>query len=267
MKSGLSLVLVAAALASTGLGCGGTKPPPPQEPSGEATAPEKSDDAKTEKSGDKGEGSGTDGDESKSKSSICSGFDIDLIAALGHSACEVPDVKATDAKSMDMKGKLEVKLAATASRVDPGGQVDFIVQMTNKTKAPLSLDFLLDPTPRFQVEAYDSKGVKRVDMPAGKQPTIPAALADRPAAAQTLARVTLAPNGTAHAKVSWNAVRTRWAPEKLKGTPPEMGYPRVPAGPLGKGRYMVRVVTPLLSAMEGSDKEVSAPRAGIEVAK
>jgi hypothetical protein len=59
----------------------------------------------------------------------------------------------------------------------------------------------------------------------------------------------------------------KWAPEKLKGTPPEKGYPRSPAGPLPKGKYSVRVVTPLANVFEGVDHEVSAPRVEVVVKK
>ena len=42
-----------------------------------------------------------------------------------------------------------------------------------------------------------------------------------------------------------------------EGTPPEMGYPTAPAGPLPKGTYNLKVVTPLIGVFEGSDREVS----------
>ena len=87
----------------------------------------------------------------------------------------------------------------------------------------------------------------------------------REATTHSTARITLVPNGTAHAVVHWEAVRMKWAPEKLKGTPPEMGYPRAPNGPLPKGKYQVRVVTPLTQVFEGLEKEVSSPRIEITV--
>ena len=43
--------------------------------------------------------------------------------------------------------------------------------------------------------------------------------------------------------LSWDAVKMKWAPDKLKGTPPEKGYPRVPAGPLPKGKYALKVAS------------------------
>jgi hypothetical protein len=62
-------------------------------------------------------------------------------------------------------------------------------------------------------------------------------------------------------------VKMKWAPEKFKGTPPERGFPRAPAGPLAKGKYVVKVVTPLVGVAEGVDHEVSAPKVEIEVEK
>jgi hypothetical protein len=44
-----------------------------------------------------------------------------------------------------------------------------------------------------------------------------------------------------------------------------MGYPRVPAGPLAKGTYTVRVAMPLVLVFEGTEREVSAPKAQIVV--
>jgi hypothetical protein len=77
--------------------------------------------------------------------------------------------------------------------------------------------------------------------------------------------VTLVANGKGWVRLGWDATRMRWAPEKLKGTPPEQGYPRVPAGPLPKGKYAIRVVTPLIGVFEGVDHELSAPRTSVDV--
>ena len=59
----------------------------------------------------------------------------------------------------------------------------------------------------------------------------------------------------------------KWAPEKVRGTPPERGYPRAPAGPLAKGKYTVKVVTPLVGVSEGVDHEMSAPKVEVEIDK
>jgi hypothetical protein len=238
--------------------CGGSKK---EAKSGDTTATQTTtDEAKPEGDG----GAGGEG-EGKSKASACTGFDLDLMAALIQSACEVPN-PSPSAPQKDMKGLLEVKVTTSANKVAPGAHVDVIVTFMNKSKEPLPLDFVLDPTPRFMVEAYDAKN-KRADMPAGAPPPFPPGTADRPPANQGLARVTLVPNGSAHVKLSWDANRMKWAPEKVKGTPPEMGYPRTPSGPLGGGKYSLRVVTPLTNVAEGSEHEVSAPKTPIEVGK
>ncbi|MDB4994349.1 MAG: hypothetical protein JWM74_1781 [Myxococcaceae bacterium] len=251
----LVALLLPFALAS--VSCGGSKK---DAKSGDNTATEKIEGDATPE-GD----AGASADEPKSKASACTGFDLDLMAALIQSACEVQN-PSPSAPQKDMKGLLEVKVTTSANKVAPGAHVDVIVTFINKGKEPLPLDFVLDPTPRFMVEAYDAKN-KRIDMPAGAPPPYPPGTADRPPANQGLARVTLVPNGTAHVKLGWDANRMKWAPDKVKGTPPEMGYPRTPNGPLGGGKYSLRVVTPLTNVAEGSEHEVSAPKTPIEVGK
>ncbi len=199
------------------------------------------------------------------KPSPCTGFEMDLLEALGQSACEVPNPKPDD-KPVDVKGKLAVTAMSVGNKVVPGGHADLIVTFTNKSTGPLPLSFLIDPLPRFQVEAYRLKGAVRVDLPPGNQPAIPDGMNREPSAPGT-AKITLAPNGKATVKLGWDATKMRWAPEKLKGTPPEQGYPRAPSGPLPKGQYVLRVVTPLIGIFEGVDHEISAPRTQIEVSK
>jgi hypothetical protein len=246
--------------------CGGSK----QDAKGGENSDKTEGDGKSDGGGEgKGEGKSDGregaGDEAKSKASACTGFDLDLMTALIQSACEVQDPKA-DEKQKEMKGLLEVKVTTSANKVAPGGHVDVIVTFVNKSKGPLALDFVLDPSPRFMIEAYDAKE-KRIDMPAGTPPPYPAGTPDRAPATQGVARVILVQNGTAHAKLGWDAMRMKWAPDKVKGTPPEMGYPRTPNGPLGAGKYSLRVVTPLTNVAEGSDHEVSAPKTPLEVGK
>jgi hypothetical protein len=106
---------------------------------------------------------------------------------------------------------------------------------------------------------------KRIDPPPGDPPKPPAGAPAKEAATPSTARITLVANGKATVHVGWDATRTRWAPEKYRGTPLEMGYPRAPAGPLPKGKYSIRVVTPLTNVFEGVDKDVSGPHTVIEV--
>jgi len=201
---------------------------------------------------------------SKAAANPCTGFEMDLMTALNLSACEVPDAK-PDTKPKDMKGTLTVTAMAEAARVAPGGHLDILVTYANKSAAPIALDFTVDPTARFTVEAYGAKSNKRVDLPAGAQPKLPPGTPPREPGEAHVARITLAANGKATVHVPWDATRMRWAPEKLKGTPPEMGYPRAPNGPLPRGKYNLRVLTPLTNVFEGIDHEVSAPRTSIDV--
>ena len=247
-----------AAVAIGSLGCGGKHPP--AKAAEEATG---SDSTSSEDDG--GSASLGQGDEKgdSGKPSPCTGFDMDLVAALEQSACEVQNPK-PDEKPRDLKNVLDVKLMALGNSVVPGGHVDLVLTFTNKSTDLLPLSFTIDPLPRFPIEVYTVKGGRRVDLPAAPQPTIPSSMS-REASPPGVARVTLAANGKATVRLAWDAKKMRWAPEKLKGTPPEEGYPRAPAGPLPKGKYMLRVVTPLLGVFEGIDHEMSAPRAPIEV--
>lgn len=259
-------LLLPLALASAS--CGGSKK---DAKSGENASGETADKAegngesKADNSGGGGAAGEGAGGEAKSKASVCTGIDLDLMSALLQSACEVQSPN-PNAPQKDMKGILDVRVTTSANKVAPGAHVDVIVTFVNKSKEALPLDFVLDPTPRFQIEAYDAKE-KRVDMPSSSPPPFPSGTPDRSAATPGLARVTIAPNGSAHVKLGWDANRMKWAPEKVKGTPPEMGYPRSPNGPLGRGKYSLRVVTPLTNVAEGSAHEVSAPKTPIEVGK
>jgi hypothetical protein len=184
-------------------------------------------------------------------SSLCTGADFDDLGDTLKS-CDTPMPKAADFASM--KDKLEVK-ATGPSTTTPGGHVDVQVTLHNKSSEPLAVYFTGDPFPRFDVEATDAKG-KRVDLPAGRWPGYPKGF--KPEAREAKAsRVTLAPNGSAKIRVSWDAVKVKWAPEKSK-TWDGRGYPRVPTGPLGKGKYSLRVVLPILG-------DVDVPKVPIEI--
>jgi hypothetical protein len=256
----LCVLAVIAATAS----CGGAKKDA-NAPTGDDTDAGVSDGTSSTGTDDTSDGgapatSGGD-DTTKKNAAVCAGFDIDLTQVLGQSACELPK---PDDRQRDPKGVLEVKLTTSAGKVAPGGHVDLVVTLTNKGKDPLQLDFVLDPTARFSTEVYNKKGT-RVDLPSKPPPPLPNDIAERAATPQSMARIHLLGGGSAHAQVGWDAVSMKWAPEKVRGTPPEMGYPRVPAGKLPKGHYFVHLVTPLTNVLEGADKEVSSPNVEIEV--
>lgn len=197
----------------------------------------------------------------KPNTSVCTGFDLDLNKVLYQAACEVP--KAPE-KSMEIKGKLEVKVSAPKT-VAAGKHADLTITFVNKTAAELPLYFVVDPEPRFSTETFDAKG-GRADMPTAAEPALPDSVANAPRPEAKAARVVLVGNGKATVTIPWDAVKTKWAPkEKVKGAIPGRGYPREPAGPLGKGKYSVKLVTPLTAVFEGIDHEVSQPRVEIEV--
>ncbi len=243
--------------------CGGSQPTA-KTPDDEAADADKPSTAVAEAPGSTTAAPGASDDTThKAGAGACTGFELDLMAALNLSACEVPNVK-SDTKPKDVKDTITVTAMVDTARVASGGHANLVVTFKNKGAAPVSLDFIVDPLPRFSVETYSAKTNKRVDMPPTSEPKTPAGLERVPGDPKT-ARVTIAANGTATVQVPWDAVKTRWAPEKLKGSAPEAGYPRVPAGPLAKGKYNLRVMTPLTNVFEGVDHEVSAPRTTIEI--
>jgi hypothetical protein len=207
---------------------------------------------------------GSADDSSGPKKDDCSVFDEpNLEGVLLKSACEAPN---PTGQPPDLSKTLVVRVSVTPNVLAPGGHGDVLVSYTNKSNAVLPLYFTIDPMPRFEIEAYNAKG-NRVDMPKASPPPLPAGMAAREPGEAKIARIMLAPNGTARMPLGWDAVKTRWAPEKLKGTPPEKGYPRAPAGPLPKGKYSIKVVTPLTNVFEGIDHEVSQPRVDVVLKK
>jgi hypothetical protein len=189
-----------------------------------------------------------------SGSSACSSSDFDnLEEALKQ--CEVPMPRAAEVPAL--KDKLDVKITTNASSTTPGGRIDVQIMLRNKTGDPLALYFTGDPVPRFDLEAVDSKG-RRVDLPASKWPGYPKGMKPEPREAKA-AKVTLDKNGTARIKVTWDAVKMKWAPERAKVWDGR-GYPRTPAGPLGPGKYSLRVVLPLIG-------DIDTPKVPVEIDK
>jgi hypothetical protein len=259
--------------------------PPPQEPENS----DESSDSKKGKSKDKDDavgsddtsplGAGTGGgastpqaehatvkDEAEKKASPCGGPKIpDLLSVISQTACEVPKATPESLPQRDLKGALDIKVTTDTARIPPGARANLIVTFTNKGATDLPLDFMADPEPQFQVDAYTLKGA-RADKPAGAEPALPANVSDQAAAERTVSRVTLSPKGTAKLSIPWDAVKYKWASaERAKGALPGQHYPRETAGPLPKGKYVVHVVMPLIGVAEGSDHELSQPRTQVEV--
>src|ERR1700722_6950802 len=208
---------------------------------------------------------GSPDDSTGPKKDECTVFDEpNLEGVLLKSSCEA---KTPTGQPPDTSKTLVVKVSASPNIVAPGGHADLLVSFTKKSAAPLPLYFTIDPMPRFEIETYTAKGGNRVDKPKNTPPPLPEGMAPREPGEAKTARIVLAANGPARMPLAWDAVKMRWAPEKLKGTPPEKGYPRPPARSLAKGTYSVKVVTPLTYVFEGIDHEVSSPRVDIVVKK
>jgi hypothetical protein len=204
------------------------------------------------------------GDDAAKKKTPCTGFEItDLASLLAQAECEVGPPKEGQAK--DMKDLLEIKVQADSPKIAPGSTATITVTYKNKSKGDLPLDFIVDPEPRFDFEVYTLKG-SRADGPKGDAPSLPSEVSNAPGVEPKIARVTLATQGTARLTVKWNAVTYKWASkEKAKGALPGQGYPKEPAGPIAKGKYVLRVITPLTGVFEGADHELSQPRTPVEV--
>jgi hypothetical protein len=199
------------------------------------------------------------------KAMSCGGASIpDLAAVLAQASCEVANAK-PDEPEKDLKDLLEITVQTDSPKVSPGSSAKVTVTFHNRGKTVLPLDFVVDPEPRFDFEVYTLKG-SRVDKPAGESPTLPPEIQNASAPDKSVARVTLAPNGTAKLTESWTAVKYKWASkDKAKGALPGRGYPREAAGPIGKGKYVLRVITPLVGVSQGVDHEISQPRTQVEI--
>lgn len=167
--------------------------------------------------------------------------------------CEVAMPRASEIPQV--KDKLDVKVTTNTSTTTPGGRVDVQIVLKNKTSEPLPIYFTGDPSPRFDLEALDSKG-RRADLPSNKWPGYPKGFKPETREAKA-AKVTLDKNGSAKIKLTWDAVKTKWAPEKAKSWEGR-GYPRTPSGPLAPGKYTLRLVLPVIG-------ELDVPKVQIEV--
>ncbi|MCL2725085.1 MAG: hypothetical protein FWD69_11675 [Polyangiaceae bacterium] len=200
-------------------------------------------------------------DASIEKKDECSGTDIGNIEEiLLKSECE-ETVTAGGVPTVDLKGKLEITAFVTPRHISPGGKANLLVTFTNETNAPLTLHFRIDPLPRFETETYNARN-KRVDVPPGKSPRLPKGQSPPPVNDARIARLTIGPSGAAHAVVPWDAVKMKWVPDKVRGTPRERGFHRSPAGALPKGKYTVKIGTPLVGVSDSVDH---APKIRIDL--
>lgn len=188
----------------------------------------------------------------------CAGVELDDLTRAFVEACEATSA---DERTASLGDKLEARVSVSPEAVAPGGQVTLAVVLRNKTAEPLVLVFSGAPTPTFDVEARDDKG-RRAGWPAGKPPK-PRKARSTEALSSKLYKVTLAANGVARLSTSWDAIRTRWAPEKTQTAWSDRPFPRAPAGPLSPGRYLLRVSVPLVAERS----ELTALEAKVRVGK
>jgi hypothetical protein len=249
--------------------CGGSTP--------KAESPENSDKNPSSESGGDGKASeasnkdpdlaspGADKDSAGGKPAPCGGSDIsNLAAVLAQGSCEAKGAN-PETSPKDLTDRLEIKASIDARHVAPGGKATVGIAYHNKTGKDLPLYFVVDPEPRFEFQVFTPKGA-RVDRPAGLEPPLPPEVANAPAPEKVYALVTIAPQGTARVSLPWDAVKYKWASkEAAKGAVPGRGFPRAVAGPLPRGKYVLRIVTPLVGVTEGIDHEVTQPRLDLEV--
>lgn len=187
----------------------------------------------------------------------CSSGDFDALDQTLRQ-CEVPPPKSAELPTA-MGDKLEVRLSSSSSTVAPGGRVEVTLVLRNKSSDALPLYFNGDPTPRFDVEAQDSKG-RRVDVPAGKPPAWPKGTRPRTPEVKT-SRIVLDKGRSARVRVTWEAMKMKWAPDKARSWEAP-GYPRTSSGPLPNGRYTLTVKLPVVGLQ---DQNVDVPKVVVEV--
>lgn len=155
--------------------------------------------------------------------------------------------------------KLDVKLTASTAEISPGGRVDLVLTIKNKSSEQVGLVFSVDG-PAFVVQTWDAKG-KRVGQPSGK-PKAPSGVVIDEDSVRTV-KLLVGSGGTLKTKLFWDAVKYRWAPDKIEGSVVTIGtFPVASAGNLPIGKYTVR----LGSSLSGLSDE-SLPRVPVEVVK
>jgi hypothetical protein len=262
MKSTASLVTPLLLLILSG--CGGKTPDAQTPENADQSGSSSSKDGKTDGSDKPALGATGKDEGKKAPPSKCKGFEIsDLLAVLNLTECELPEGTA-DPQEREVKDLLEIKVSPE-QHATPGSPAKVRILYKNKSKKDLALDFVVDPEPRFTIEVLNAKG-KHADNPPGEEPSLPTSVSDAPVPERRYARVTLTPNGSAGLTLTWNTVKYKWASqERAKGSLPGRGFPRDPAGPLPKGKYFLKIVTPLVGVTEESEHEITQPRVEVQL--
>ncbi len=179
----------------------------------------------------------------------------DVLDWITNEKCRVPNNDIEPRSGL--REKLEWKLVASTPQITAGGRVDLSLALKNRSSEMVPLYFLVDG-PVFVVQAFDAKG-KRVDLPAGKPKAPQGVIVEE--GPPKVARLNVTAGATLKARLVWDAVKTRWAPDKIEGSfVTQATFPRAPAGNLALGMYSIRVV-PQMSAVA----EDVVPKLPIEV--
>jgi len=176
---------------------------------------------------------------------------------LKNEKCKVPSSDKDGTTGLSQK--LDLKLTASTPEISPGGRVDLTLSIKNKSSEQVTLVFLVDG-PAFRTQTWDAKN-KQVGMPNGKPKAPSGAIVDEDATRTV--KILVGSGGTLKTKLHWDAVKLKWAPEKVEGAASTPGtFPTAPAGNLPLGKYTVRLAT----TMSGISDD-SLPRVPIEVVK
>ncbi|MBK6463931.1 MAG: hypothetical protein IPF92_23460 [Myxococcales bacterium] len=182
----------------------------------------------------------------------CAVNDVEEIAEwLKNDKCKIPASEVE--RTSGLSEKLEWKLTASTNEIVAGGRVDLMLTLKNKSSESVALVFNVDG-PSFTTQSFDPKG-KRVGEPSGKP---------KPPTGVTLeettrtVRLNVSSGATLKTKLFWDAVKLKWAPEKIEGSFVTPGtFPAVPAGNLKPGTYTVRLATSLNGVSDDSLPKLS----------
>lgn len=187
----------------------------------------------------------------------CAVSDTEEIADwLKNDKCKIPASEAD--RTPGLSQKLDFKLTGSTPEISPGGRVDLTLTIKNKSTEQVALVFNVDG-PVFQVQTFDAKG-KRLS-PSGK-PKAPTGVVVDEDSVRTV-KLLVGAGATLKTKLFWDAVKLKWAPEKIEGPITTIGtFPVAPAGNLPIGKYSVRLGT----SLNGVGDE-NLPRVPVEVVK
>lgn len=144
--------------------------------------------------------------------------------------------------------KLEWKLTSSTNEIVAGGRVDLTLTLKNTSTETVALIFNVDG-PSFTTQSFDPKG-KRIGEPSGRP---------KPPKGVTLeettrtVRLNVSAGATLRTGLHWDAVKLKWAPDKIEGSFVTPGtFPTASAGSLRPGSYTVRLATSLVGVPDDS---------------